>query len=133
MPSPSDAEQLRAAAAGLVQAAEMLEHNDAIFKGPWKKGAKAWSGEFIERTVRDAVAKIAPALRAAPPTTAAPVSATQQSDTAKLYEELLYQVSKKHPGESRHQTALRYIQQAENSGDNCAGSDRTASKEGEDA
>jgi hypothetical protein len=30
-----------------------------------------------------------------------------------LYEELLYAVGKKHPGETRHQTALRYIQLAE--------------------
>lgn len=30
-----------------------------------------------------------------------------------LYEELLYAVGSKHPGETRHQTALRYIQQAE--------------------
>lgn len=31
----------------------------------------------------------------------------------KLYNELLYAVACKHPGETRHQTALRYIQQAE--------------------
>ena len=31
----------------------------------------------------------------------------------RLYHELLYQVANKHPGETRHQTALRYIQQAE--------------------
>ena len=30
-----------------------------------------------------------------------------------LYEELMFAVSKKYPGETRHQTALRYIQQAE--------------------
>jgi hypothetical protein len=30
-----------------------------------------------------------------------------------LYEELLFAVGNKHPGETRHQTALRYIQQAE--------------------
>ena len=29
------------------------------------------------------------------------------------YHELLYAVGNKHPGETRHQTALRYIQQAE--------------------
>lgn len=29
------------------------------------------------------------------------------------YHELLYAVSRKHPGESRHETALRYIRQAE--------------------
>jgi hypothetical protein len=30
-----------------------------------------------------------------------------------LYYELLYEVGIKHPGETRHQTALRYIQQHE--------------------
>jgi hypothetical protein len=30
------------------------------------------------------------------------------------YNELLYQVSYKHPNETRHQTALRYIKQSEN-------------------
>lgn len=30
-----------------------------------------------------------------------------------LYHELLYAVEKKYPGETRHQTALRYIQEAE--------------------
>lgn len=30
-----------------------------------------------------------------------------------LYDELLYAVGNKYPGETRHQTALRYIQQAE--------------------
>ena len=31
----------------------------------------------------------------------------------KLYNELLHAVARKYPGETRHQTALRYIQQAE--------------------
>ena len=53
---PSDADQLRAAAAGLTTAAEMLDHNIAIFKGKWQKGSKAWKGEFIERTIAEAVA-----------------------------------------------------------------------------
>lgn len=30
-----------------------------------------------------------------------------------MYEELLFAVGNKHPGETRHQTALRYIQQTE--------------------
>ena len=30
-----------------------------------------------------------------------------------LYEELLFAVGNKYPGETRHQTALRYIQRAE--------------------
>ena len=45
--------------------------------------------------------------------------AEAQTDAAELarlrglYEELLYAVGNKHPGETRHKTALRYIQQAE--------------------
>lgn len=45
--------------------------------------------------------------------------AQAQADTAELarlrdlYYELLYAVGIKHPGETRHQTVLRYIQQAE--------------------
>lgn len=33
--------------------------------------------------------------------------------TRALYEELLYAVARKYPGETRHQTALRYIRQRE--------------------
>ena len=36
-----------------------------------------------------------------------------------LYHELLYAVGNKHPGETRHQTALRYIQQAERGSGQC--------------
>lgn len=45
--------------------------------------------------------------------------AEAQTDAAELarlrglYEELLFAVGNKYPGETRHQTALRYIQQAE--------------------
>lgn len=35
------------------------------------------------------------------------------SDILKLYSELLFAVESKFPGESRHQTALRYIKEAE--------------------
>lgn len=37
--------------------------------------------------------------------------------TRAMYNELLYAVSHKYPGESRHETALRYIRQAERGGD----------------
>lgn len=57
-------QELRAAAAALVSAAEMLEHNDAIFKGKWKKGSKSWSGDFIERTIADAAMQVGPYLNA---------------------------------------------------------------------
>lgn len=41
---------------------------------------------------------------------------TQESATQALYHELLFAVANKHPGETRHETALRYIRQAENPG-----------------
>jgi len=34
-------------------------------------------------------------------------------DISDMYFELIYAVGNKHPGETRHQTALRYIRQAE--------------------
>ena len=34
-------------------------------------------------------------------------------DTFSAYYELIYAVGTKHPGETRHQTALRYIKEAE--------------------
>jgi hypothetical protein len=46
---------------------------------------------------------------------AAPQPESTQQDAA-LYRELLYAVSKKWPGESRHETALRYIRRAEEEG-----------------
>lgn len=38
------------------------------------------------------------------------------TDYKALYHELIYQVGMKHPDETRHQTALRYLKQAENNG-----------------
>jgi hypothetical protein len=43
---------------------------------------------------------------------------TAQEPVQALYYELLLAVSNKYPGETRHQTALRYIQQAESFGAN---------------
>lgn len=37
----------------------------------------------------------------------------EQTDIAALYDELLFAVGNKYPGETRHQTALRYIRRAE--------------------
>jgi hypothetical protein len=39
----------------------------------------------------------------------------QNQPLQEKYNELLYQVSTKHPGETRHETALRYIRQVEQS------------------
>ena len=36
---------------------------------------------------------------------------------AKLYQELIYNIGNKYPNETRHETALRYIRQAENQPD----------------
>jgi hypothetical protein len=50
------------------------------------------------------------ALRASPPE----ADGEWAYDYKTLYFELLYAVASKHPGETRHQTALRYIRQREN-------------------
>ena len=42
-----------------------------------------------------------------------PASIPSRRDVTKLYEELLSAVAQKHEGETRHQTALRYIQERE--------------------
>lgn len=69
IPAPKDA-ALREGAAVLLQVAEMEEHNDAIFKGKWKKGAKAWSGEFIDRLRKEGMAKVREAMGDSPDGTA---------------------------------------------------------------
>ena len=46
-------------------------------------------------------------------TPSAPVSAQPPRDVSELYHELLYAVARKFPGESRHETALRYIRDTE--------------------
>ena len=43
----------------------------------------------------------------------------EETDWSKLYHELLYAVGNKYPGETRHQTALRYIQNAERGSNQC--------------
>ena len=49
------------------------------------------------------------------------ITTTPASPVQELYNELLFAVARKHPNETRHQTALRYIQQAESGGANqCA-------------
>jgi len=45
-----------------------------------------------------------------------PQPAVPDKDYKALYCELLYQVSTKHPGETSHETALRYIREAEDRG-----------------
>lgn len=55
------------------------------------------------------------------PTTYRPITQEEACDiidekafeVVKLYDELLYAIASKYPGETRHQTALRYIQEAE--------------------
>lgn len=47
------------------------------------------------------------------PLYAAPQPPAEPQDVQAKYNELLYAVGKKYPGETRHQTALRYIQRAE--------------------
>lgn len=49
---------LTEAAHDLMLACDMEQHNEDIFKGKWKKGSKAWSGEFISRTKKEAMERI---------------------------------------------------------------------------
>lgn len=58
---------LREGAAILLQVATMQEHNEAIFNGKWKKGAKAWNGDFIVQLRNEGMAKVREAMNAAPP------------------------------------------------------------------
>lgn len=44
---------------------------------------------------------------------AAPHQLVEAEETRRLYNELLYQVETKNPGETRHETALVYIRMAE--------------------
>ena len=44
---------------------------------------------------------------------------TQRADYKALYEELLLAVHSTFPGETRHQTALRYIREAEQAANTC--------------
>jgi len=39
----------------------------------------------------------------------------KHAELQRKYDELIYAVGNKYPGESRHETALRYIQERENS------------------
>lgn len=52
--------------------------------------------------------------------TFAPLTAAPQAPVGELYAELLYAVGNKHEGETRHETALRYIRQAEQSSGDAA-------------
>lgn len=54
----------------------------------------------------------------------------ERDELSKQYHELLYAVARKHEGETRHQTALRYIQQTE--ANCCSGpADSARAKQGE--
>lgn len=50
-----------------------------------------------------------------------------QEDYRRLYEELIYQVGFKYPDESRHQTALRYLKQAEAPKETAAQAEKSSS------
>jgi hypothetical protein len=55
------------AANALLDADDMIQHNVAIFKGKWKKGSKAWSTDFIDRTRKESLAKLRAILRPSAP------------------------------------------------------------------
>lgn len=62
VPTPQEIAQrdiaLTEAAHDLLTACEMEDHNKAIFEGKWKKGSKAWSGDFINNMRTEAMAKL---------------------------------------------------------------------------
>ena len=79
---------------------------DMFYHRSW--GTTSYIPASVE-ALRDALAEHGDAesdarLIAAPP---------QRQPLTDLYNELLFAVGNKHPNETRHQTALRYIQQAE--------------------
>lgn len=66
---------------------------------------KMWSGGEVQEWINENYT-----------TPQVPVSSKAFRD-AKLYQELIYNVSNKYPNETRHETALRYIRKAENQPD----------------
>lgn len=49
---------LTEAAHDLLMACDMEQHNEDIFKGKWKKGSKAWDGDFVAKNKQDAMERI---------------------------------------------------------------------------
>lgn len=57
----------------------------------------------------------------------------QLSNIATLYNELIMGVAKKHPGETRHETALRYILRCEEPSQLCGATDGTKKSDGKES
>lgn len=91
-----------------------------------QRGEQAWV-EIAAQDARDAADRLAAAVRAARAETE---TAIKERDEARaLHQELMFQVGKKFPGETRHETAKRYIQEHE---DVCGhGGPASAAREGQ--
>ena len=72
-----------------------------------------WKAEQQAGEALAALAAVAIKARADVAVAEAQTDACELARLRGLYEELLYAVGNKHPRETRHQTALRYIHQAE--------------------
>lgn len=68
---------LAEAAHDLLLACDMEQHNEAIFKGKWKKGSKAWDGNFVRRMKLEAMDH----LRKLVPSTTSPLSTPNAADS----------------------------------------------------
>jgi hypothetical protein len=77
-------------------------------------------GETWDLSDNDKAALRAVLAKLAEPVGGASPAPGWQDDYKALYHELLYEVVKKHPGESRHQTAKRYIREHETPSDHQA-------------
>jgi hypothetical protein len=117
--APSEPEGLREAAAELATA-EANYREKAQLLGPSDLDTgRAWD------RMRKAGDRVRSALALARPAAAEGVESK--------YSELLMAVARKHPGETRHETALRYIQQAESKAQGGQGCDAPAPDDGEQA
>ena len=72
--------------------------------------------EWLEDGVNTPPIGLRGAIKEALATPPLPVQPQRQPLTDELYNELLFAVGNKYPNETRHQTALRYIQDAETCG-----------------
>ena len=85
----------------------------------WKQAAQYWFGQYRQLITgeTDSANKV---LDEWFNNNFPPLPVQHQPLTDELYNELLFAVGNKYPNETRHQTALRYIQQAETCGSQSA-------------
>lgn len=98
-----------------VEPADGVALNEALAESARVLGIEADSPMWPESRSASACANAACQGREAYPAPAGSASLVKQPprDVSELYHELLYAVAHKFPGESRHETALRYIRDTE--------------------